>query len=1210
MFRPSRRFGLGAALLAMLVAAALSAPAYAGITDINPDVSSNSDADAATGGRVNGLASVAGNNQVFYAASEKGGLFKTTNATTSWTRLNTFLQMRAWDVAVDPSNANNVYATSGYDGRINSLSGIEVSTDAGATWTHPATANPPAAFTCSTGNAKTQPAAWGIAVQPGATQNVYIGTNCGLAISTNSGSTWTFVDPFAPGSVGNIFDVVAQSGGVIDVCGDGGHARSTNGGTNWVVGTGLPGGRCSIAASPDESYVLLVAASDNNYYETDDADNAAGANWTNRGTPDIQGPQGRIPFVATNQRSNSGSNNVFDLWYGDVSLYRGGCTTPGTRPSPDTGGSPRCPAGLNPVPNPPPASPPAGWAGPFTRSAGAHDDVGDIEFDTQASSDACPRVFSSDGGTHVNTDTGSDCQNPNWNRSNVGLHGLWLYGVSGKDQSGNTNEILYGGAQDTGSFSTTNAGANPPTWTNPNCCDTFDMEAGPFGVLGSTCCFGSGRFNRVELAGDGYSGNGQINTYPAGNVPSFVGLSKRFVSFGGNNVAMITSSGAFFTTNITASPIVWNTLGSGAPASLCGIQDAQSGGTTTFFLETGQCDGTGGDQIWSAVGTGGTFARIDNNDGITGGAGIFGVDPSNPNRMYISNPFSGNSRMLFSTDGGTNWDPDPELTALMGGNGAFRNTSAYPQAMLVAYDQENGNIMAAGGADSGIFMSFDGGANWSLVTDPLNGAGAKPNLPRPHGAYFDGEPAGTTNVYLGSEGRGFWRLAFKQPVASAGGPYTTNEGTDVTLDASASTDPDGLALTYAWDLDNDGSFDDATGASPVFDAVGQDGVFPVSVKVTNSDGAFSIASTTVTVVNVAPSFDSLSSDAPVDENTPVTVSGVISDPGWLDPLTATIDWGDGFTPVESISGTLENVRPDATFTFSVSHVYGDDGTFTAEVCGSDDDTTTCQSIPLQVDNVPPTATIDESGTTLVNGVPTFIAHAGDPITFHGRSTDPGSDDLALSWNWDDGPPNPDVTTRYLNDPLFDPDPDPSPSIHPRDVTDTQVHAFGDACLYHIGFSSLDDDAGSASDSANVIITGNADRIRSDGWWQNQYRAGWPQAFPQDTLKCYLAIVGFMSQVFDEERDASTIPKARDVLFLAQNGGSAREQLDRELITAWLNFANGAIEYGEPFSIGHADVPFFQAMADAEAVRLDPGATKKQLEAQKSHLNNVNEGHRA
>ena len=54
------------------------------------------------------------------------------------------------------------------------------------------------------------------------------------------------------------------------------------------------------------------------------------------------------------------------------------------------------------------------------------------------------------------------------------------------------------------------------------------------------------------------------------------------------------------------------------------------------------------------------------------------------------------------------------------------------------------------------------------------------------------------------------------PIADAGGPYDLTGGQILYLDATHSYDSDTgpFPLTYKWDLDNDGKFDDARGSTP------------------------------------------------------------------------------------------------------------------------------------------------------------------------------------------------------------------------------------------------------------------------------------------------------------------------------------------------------------------------------------------------------------
>ena len=443
------------------------------------------------------------------------------------------------------------------------------------------------------------------------------------------------------------------------------------------------------------------------------------------------------------------------------------------------------------------------------------------------------------------------------------------------------------------------------------------------------------------------------------------------------------------------------------------------------------------------------------------------------------------------------------------------------------------------------------------------------------------------------------------PTADAGGPYVTPEGTDVSLDgtgSAAGSDPSaGAIATYEWDLDNDGAYDDATGANPTFSTVGQDGVFPIGLRVTDAFGNTATATSQVTVTNVAPTV-SITAITAIDEGGTVTVSGTVTDPGWLDPLTATISFDDGASPV-ALAGTLENVRPNATLTFSVDHQYGDDGAFTVQVCAADDDTTgNCDSEVATVGNIDPTAVIDTSGEQVYDGVSAFILEAGENLTVPVGSVDPGSDDLTAKWAWGDG--SSDTQTSLVNPPGTDPA--KSPSNQPRDVDFSKTHAYVDACAYTLDVTVTDDDLGSAADSALVLITGNADVSKGHGWWLNQYRTKAPNDFTPAELQCYLDIVGALSMVFDEKTDASTRAKATKVLNSPAKS-PANVIFDQQLLGAWLNFANGSVKLATPVDTdgnGSKDSTFGAAVFTAESVRINPASSSAQIKAQKDIIERV------
>ncbi|CRK59608.1 Cytochrome c551/c552 [Alloactinosynnema sp. L-07] len=108
------------------------------------------------------------------------------------------------------------------------------------------------------------------------------------------------------------------------------------------------------------------------------------------------------------------------------------------------------------------------------------------------------------------------------------------------------------------------------------------------------------------------------------------------------------------------------------------------------------------------------------------------------------------------------------------------------------------------------------------------------------------------DIAMGQVKRFRFNASDQPPVASiTANPRQGSLPLTVSFSATGSVDPEGGALTYAWDLDNDGAFDDATGAttSRTFTVAGS---YDVGVRVSDAGGQFDIARTVVVAGSTPP----------------------------------------------------------------------------------------------------------------------------------------------------------------------------------------------------------------------------------------------------------------------------------------------------------------------------------------------------------------------
>jgi Ca2+-binding RTX toxin-like protein len=232
------------------------------------------------------------------------------------------------------------------------------------------------------------------------------------------------------------------------------------------------------------------------------------------------------------------------------------------------------------------------------------------------------------------------------------------------------------------------------------------------------------------------------------------------------------------------------------------------------------------------------------------------------------------------------------------------------------------------------------------------------------------------------------------PISSVTNSGPVNEGNPVTVTVAAADTVDGTSpLTYTFDFgggygapqsNNSASFvfpDNRPGNSP----------YTVNVRVTDVDGTVSVASTTVVVINVAPTptFTISPNTSNLFEGSPITATGSFTDPGGATE-NVTLSWAvykDG--SVTALLTQSSNVASPGTFVFTPPN----NGQYQIVLTAADKDGGVAQTTQtVSVANVPVSYSTADVSLPLGSGA------FSQTVAF----TDPGADSWVGIVDYGDG----------------------------------------------------------------------------------------------------------------------------------------------------------------------------------------------------------------
>ncbi|HEY3221726.1 MAG TPA: hypothetical protein VGJ80_13415 [Gemmatimonadales bacterium] len=721
------------------------------------------------GGRIIAITVSQTNASVAIAASPTGGLFKTTDGSTTWAHLDGLPANRMWDVQIDPNNANHVLATVVVDTHKPTHAGLWRSTDGGATWTQ---ATGYLAGSCDA----TDTPNYGRQIFFGPGTNIFVGSDCGLAVSHDGGATWSQIT-VAPGRPG-VWSVAARSGTggavIVDICTSGGPRRSTDGGATFGATPAAPPypiDICSIAQSPTEQNVVFGASKSGGtgyLWESDDG----GATWTQRWTWSTQ----RFPWVRTTVPPGAPAGR-FDIYFhpGD-DVFRQRCTTGGTGPrcmvQGETlaacnnavdddgdglvnegcpavygaeGGATQCKNALDDdndgVVN--------DGCGIIEYVGGGHD-VGGIAVDASG----CPAYMGSDWGVTRSTDCGVT-----WTSKYTTPIGSSIYDIAATVLPTHTD--IYFGTQDNHIWASWD---NGQTWPWNKGAEGFWLQApqkaNAHGVIVTgTVCYGCVQLSWQDHgAGEDWWPRSADQNRPAAGGPPFavqggVGPAP-FLQLNNGTFWMRDISGTWrsFTPAVLnlATAELWV---SGPPHDPTAYVVTEAANVRRLQRVAGF--GASGSGPLTVTPTSSTLAKPYiwvPDDNPFKYPYVIGVDPNWGARLIAADATS--SRMLVTGDSGKTWTPDTMLTRLVTGSGKLLFDAPYlgMQAHVIRYNPTNAAHILVGTEAAGIIETCDAGRSWHVIVGSERSTAVSDFA-------FDSV---RRQVHVATYGRGLWRIDYPQ----------------------------------------------------------------------------------------------------------------------------------------------------------------------------------------------------------------------------------------------------------------------------------------------------------------------------------------------------------------------------------------------------------------------------------------------------------------